>query len=58
MKESRNIEWKQAWRDEYLKGICGFANAEGSVLDISHMKKLNLLERVGADKDGRWEAIE
>ena len=27
MSESQNIEWKQSWRDEYLKWICGFANA-------------------------------
>jgi len=29
MPESQNIEWKQSWRDEYLKWICGFANAKG-----------------------------
>ncbi len=27
MAESQNIEWKESWRDEYLKWICGFANA-------------------------------
>jgi ATP-dependent DNA helicase RecG len=34
MKESQNIEWKESWRDEYLKWICGFANAEGGTLVI------------------------
>ena len=34
MKEAQNIEWKQSWRDEYLKWVCGFANAEGGVLVI------------------------
>lgn len=29
MPESQNIEWKESWRDEYLKWICGFANAQG-----------------------------
>lgn len=29
MKENQQIEFKQTWRDEYLKWICGFANAEG-----------------------------
>ena len=29
MKENQQIEWKQSWRDEYLKWICGFANTEG-----------------------------
>ena len=27
--ESQNVEWKSTWRDEYLKWICGFANAGG-----------------------------
>ena len=34
MKESQGIEWKSKWRDEYLKWICGFANAEGGRLEI------------------------
>ena len=34
MKENQTIEWKQSWRDEYLKWICGFANAEGGTLVI------------------------
>ena len=34
MPESQNIEWKESWRDEYLKWICGFANAEGGTLVI------------------------
>jgi len=28
MPEQQNIEWKTSWRDEYLKWICGFANAQ------------------------------
>lgn len=32
--ESQNIEYKQSWRDEYLKWICGFANAQGGTLYI------------------------
>ena len=34
MGESQVIEWKQSWRDEYLKWICGFANAQGGRLYI------------------------
>lgn len=34
MSENQNIEWKTSWRDEYLKWICGFANAQGGVLEI------------------------
>ncbi|WP_254424817.1 helix-turn-helix domain-containing protein [Capnocytophaga sp. oral taxon 878] len=29
MHETQNIEYKSSWRDEYLKWICGFANANG-----------------------------
>lgn len=39
--ESQNIECKESWRDEYLKWVCGFANAHGGyvyigVVDGSH----------------------
>lgn len=33
-KENQNIEWKESWRDEYLKWICGFANAQGGRIYI------------------------
>ena len=47
MPESQNIEWKQSWRDEYLKWICGFANANGGTIFIG---KDNRGEVVGLDK--------
>lgn len=34
MSEHQNIEYKQSWRDEYLKWICGFANANGGTIFI------------------------
>ena len=34
MAENQNIEYKETWRDEYLKWICGFANAQGGKLYI------------------------
>lgn len=34
MNENQNIEYKQCWRDEYLKWICGFANANGGKIYI------------------------
>ena len=34
MKEHQKAEWKETWRDEYLRWICGFANAQGGVLEI------------------------
>ncbi len=39
MREHQNIEWKSTWRDEYLRWICGFANAEGGVLVIGRDDK-------------------
>lgn len=51
MTESQNIEYKESWRDEYLKWVCGFANArggriyigirdDGKITGISDSKKL------------------
>lgn len=34
MLETQNIEYKSVWKDEYLKWICGFANAQGGMLFI------------------------
>lgn len=34
MTESQNIEYKESWRDEYLKWVCGFANAQGGTIYI------------------------
>lgn len=34
MAENQNTEWKESWRDEYLKWICGFANAQGGKIYI------------------------
>ena len=30
--ESQHIEFKESWRDEYQKWICGFANAQGGII--------------------------
>jgi len=34
MPENQNIEYKSVWKDEYLKWICGFANAQGGTIFI------------------------
>ena len=34
MLESQNIEYKESWRSEYLKWVCGFANAQGGTIYI------------------------
>jgi len=39
MIEHQHIKWKESWRDEYLKWISAFANAEGSVLIVGRNNK-------------------
>jgi ATP-dependent DNA helicase RecG len=34
MPEQQNIKYKSIWKDEYLKWICGFANAQGGKIFI------------------------
>ncbi|MFA7135421.1 MAG: ATP-binding protein [Bacteroidales bacterium] len=34
MPEKQNIEYKSSWHDDYLKWICGFANAQGGQIYI------------------------
>jgi ATP-dependent DNA helicase RecG len=34
MSENQSIEFKETWKDEYLKWICGFANANGGSIFI------------------------
>jgi len=41
MSEQQNIEYKQSWHDEYIKWVCGFANAQGGLMFI------------GKDDDGK-----
>ena len=41
MPEQQNIEYKQSWHDDYLKWVCGFANAHGGTIYI------------GKDDDGK-----
>jgi len=39
MTENQNIEMKENWRDDYIKWICGFANAQGGKLIIGINEK-------------------
>lgn len=43
IKESQNTEFKSVWKDEYLRIICAFANAEGGRLIIGMDDNGNLL---------------
>ena len=49
-KENQHIEWKESWRDEYLRWVCGFANAEGGVLVIGRSDKGEAVGVKGAAK--------
>jgi ATP-dependent DNA helicase RecG len=42
MAESQNIEYKLNWKDEYLKWICGFANAQGGKIYVGIDDKGNV----------------
>ncbi len=44
--ENQKTEWKRQWRDEFLKSICGLANAQGGTLEI------------GRDDDGKVIGID
>ena len=48
--ESQNIEFKVSWRDEYLKWICGFANAYGGTLFIGKDDRGKVVELKDAEK--------
>jgi len=37
--ESQHTEWKESWRDDLLRWVCGFANAEGGRLEIGRNDK-------------------
>ena len=50
MNENQNIELKQSWRDEYLKWICGFANANGGTLVIGKTDDGKITKISNADR--------
>ena len=41
MSEKQNIEYKENWKDDWLKWICGFANAQGGKLYVGKDDKGN-----------------
>ncbi len=50
MSENQNIEYKESWRDEYLKWICGFANANGGSIFIGKNDAGEVVGVAGAKK--------
>jgi len=50
MNETQHVEFKQSWRDEYIKWICGFANAHGGVIFIGKNDKGHVIGVSNAPK--------
>ncbi len=48
--ESQNIEYKSVWKDEYLKWVCGFANANGGIIVIGKDDTGNVVGVANAKK--------
>ena len=66
MSEKQNIEFKSIWKDDYLKWICGFANAQGGRIyigkddagqSISHIH-IHLIPRYKGDVENPKGGIE
>ena len=50
MSEDQHVEWKESWRDEHLKWVCAFANAQGGVLEIGRSNKGKIVGLADAEK--------
>lgn len=50
MPENQQVEFKQNWNDEYLKWICGFANAQGGTLFLGKNNKGEVTDLKDAGK--------
>jgi len=48
--ESQILEWKESWRDEYMKTLCAFANASGGTLEVGRNDKGVLVNVENIDK--------
>jgi len=48
--ENQQLEWKETWRDDYLKWICGFANTNGGVLEIGKNDRGDVVGVENAEK--------
>lgn len=51
MPESQNIEYKTNWKDDYLKWICGFVNAQGGTIYIGKDDNENVVGVNNAKKN-------
>ena len=48
--ESQHTEWKESWRDDLLRWVSGFANAEGGRLEIGRNDKGKIVGLADAPK--------
>jgi ATP-dependent DNA helicase RecG len=48
--ENQCVEWKESWRDEYIKWVCGFANARGGKLVVGKDDRGKVVGISGAKK--------
>ena len=48
--ESQNVEYKRSWHDDYLRWVCGFANAKGGALWIGIDDDKSIVGVSGAKK--------
>lgn len=50
MTEHQLVEWKEVWKDEYLRWISGFANADGGKLVIGRNDRGEAVGAPDADR--------
>lgn len=43
MIEGQNVEWKRIWKDEYLAWVCGFANANGGIIEVGRQDNSEII---------------
>lgn len=60
--ENQNTEYKENWRDEYIKWICGFANANGGTMyfgidDKGHVKGIYDAKKLAEDLPNKVKDI-
>ena len=63
MHEQQNIEYKSSWHDDYLKWICGFANAQGGRIyigknddgDVVGVEDYKIFKQLGASVGTYYE---
>jgi len=67
MPEQQNIEFKASWHDDYLKWVCGFANAQGgriyigksvTINELHNLVEMRVLSRIGETGRGTYYELQ